>query len=366
MARQYGNFAWVNGTEKSPLSEFTNDIRRSKESDTHNADIFMKANAVWGDLKTFSMLTVRKRNTSSIHRLLQSLLRSSQSKQEQESSIVCCYRAIASLWGFNPAKSSTWKSAGTLLPHAKSICGYICTDAVEINFPVQITVNAARMLCECGLYMSMVLSHFTAAKLLLDKACFTLEAVTIDIFENKMLIKNALTHAYLTRGKIARYCGEYRNSDEDMNLALSHATEDWDIAAIYHEMGVLALKTDNFKNAKDSLLKSLKIKRRLNANLKSRGSDAKLSEQKPQGMSSSVVLTFSGDEAATLHQLAVVNLRENNLLEAERLFRCALSAESEAGQGGRAATLGQLGRVLDRQGKLKESLQCLQDAKKAL
>ena len=83
--------------------------------------------------------------------------------------------------------------------------------------------------------MSMVLSHFTAAKLLLDKACFTLEAVTID--ENEMEIKNALTHAYLTRGKIARYCGEYRNSDKDMNLALSHATEDWDIAAIYHEMG---------------------------------------------------------------------------------------------------------------------------------
>ena len=41
----------------------------------------------------------------------------------------------------------------------------------------------------------MVLSHFTAAKLLLDKACFTLEAVTID--ENEMEIKNALTHAFL-------------------------------------------------------------------------------------------------------------------------------------------------------------------------
>ena len=191
-----------------------------KSPDTHNADIFMKANAVWGDLKTFSMLTVRKRNTSSIHRLLQSLLRSSQSKEEQESSIVCCYRAIDSLWGFNPAKSSTWKNAGTLLPHAKSVCNYICTDAVEIDFPVQITVNAARMLCECGLYMSMVLSHFTAAKLLLDKACFTLEAVTIDILENKMLIKNALTHAYLTRGKIARYCGEYRNSDERYEFSI--------------------------------------------------------------------------------------------------------------------------------------------------
>ena len=139
-----------------------------------------------------------------------------------------------------------------------------------------------------------------------------------------MEIKNALTHAYLTRGKIARYCGEYRNSDKDMKLVLSHATEDWDIAAIYHEMGVLALKTDNFKNAKDSLLKSLKIKGSLNANLKTKGGDAKVNTQKPQGMSSSVVLTFSGDEAATLHQLAVVNLRENNLLEAERLFRCSV------------------------------------------
>ena len=147
-----------------------------------------------------------------------------------------------------------------------------------------------------------------------------------------------------------------------MNLALSHATEDWDIAAIYHEMGVLALKTDNFKRAKDCLLKSLKIKGRLNANLKINGSDAKAS--KASRDASDCSFNFSGDEAATLHQLAVVNLRENNLIEAERLFRCALSAESEAGQGGRAATLRQLGRVLDRQGKLKESLQCLQDAKK--
>ena len=56
---------------------------------------------------------------------------------------------------------------------------YICTDAVETDFPVQITINAARMLCECGLYMSMVLSHFTVAKLLLDKACFTLKLLRL-------------------------------------------------------------------------------------------------------------------------------------------------------------------------------------------
>ena len=45
VARQYGDFA-ANENEKSPLSEFTNGIRRSKESDTHNADIFMKASGM--------------------------------------------------------------------------------------------------------------------------------------------------------------------------------------------------------------------------------------------------------------------------------------------------------------------------------
>ena len=64
-----------------------------------------------------------------------------------------------------------------------------------------------------------------------------------------MEIKNALLMLTLSR-KDRKILREYRNSDKDMNLALSHATEKWDIAAIYHEMGVLALKTDNFKMQK--------------------------------------------------------------------------------------------------------------------
>ena len=94
-------------------------------------DVMMTTNEIWANLKTFSMLTVRQHNTSSIHRLLQSLLRTSQTNIEQEKSIYCCYKSIHSLWIFNPSKTVTWKEAGKILAHAKSICMYICTPKLQ-------------------------------------------------------------------------------------------------------------------------------------------------------------------------------------------------------------------------------------------
>jgi tetratricopeptide (TPR) repeat protein len=338
-------------TENSTSDTFVDDV--------DDINLVMKTNEVWATLKIFSMLTVRQHNTSSMHRLLQSLLRTSQTKQEQQDSITCCYYSIYSLWSFHPAKTETWKRAGKILSHAKSICMYICssTSSSHLDFPCSLKIDAGILLCECALYMSMVLSHFHAALSLLDEACSTLEDIPITTEK----IKNALARAYLTRGKVARYCGEYGNSDADMKSALSYATAEFDISAIHHEIGVLALKNDDFEHAKDALLKSLAIKVKYK---NSKNEANKQQKEQAAGIENeSVVLAFS-DESATLHQLAVVNLKKNNLKEAERLFRSALSAESEAGDGGRAATLRQLARVLDRQGKLNEALECLQDARK--
>merc|ERR1711871_1839100 len=108
------------------------------------------------------MLTVRQHNISSIHRLLQSLLRTSQTKQEQQDSISCCYNSIHSLWLFHPSKTKTWKHAGKILSHAKSICMYICSSnsSSNLDFSSSLKIAAGVFLCECALYMSMVLSHF--------------------------------------------------------------------------------------------------------------------------------------------------------------------------------------------------------------
>ena len=326
-------------------------------------DVMMTTNEIWANLKTFSMLTVRQHNTSSIHRLLQSLLRTSQTNIEQEKSIYCCYKSIHSLWIFNPSKTVTWKEAGKILAHAKSICMYICTPKLQtkLQFSISLKVDAATLLCECALYMSMVLSHFHAALSLLDIACGTLEDIPLKKDHDEANVKNALARAYLTRGKVARYCGEYDNSDENMKRALSYATSVFDISAIYHEIGVLALKKDNFKHAKMALIKSLNLKTKCKTK-RIQNNNNKQEEEEEEEESDSIVLAFS-DESATLHQLAVVNLKENNLSEAEKFFRSALSVDSEAGSGGRAATLRQLARVLDRRGKLKDALQCLQDAR---
>ena len=68
---------------------------------------------------------------------------------------------------------------------------------------------------------------------------------------------------------------------------------------------------------------------------------------------------------ATIHQLAVANIKQRRLDQAEKLLRLALSEtadESSAGKGGKAATLRQLGRVLEWRGKLSQALRCLQEA----
>ena len=94
------------------------------------------------------------------------------------------------------------------------------------------------------------------------------------------------------------------------------------------------------------MIKSLNLKTKCKTK-RIQNNNNKQAEEEEEEESDSIVLAFS-DESATLHQLAVVNLKENNLSEAEKFFRSALSVDSEAGSGGRAATLRQLARVLDR------------------
>ncbi len=319
---------------------------------------------VWSVLKTFSLLTMRQKNCASMHRLLQGLLRSRQSPEEQKHSIESCLDAISEMWSFDPADTNTWVKAGKELEHVILIGDHCCSSHGVLNFSLNVRLRAIKLLCEAALYMSMALSQFKTSKRLLVKTCKWLKSFTM---KSEKKTKNALARAFLTLGKVERYCGNFENADKNLKFALMNAHEEWDMAAIYHEIGVLSIKLDQYAAAKDALNKSLAIKRGLrnqeSTSSTSQGTEGSASSPSPGARQP--LLTFSGDTMATIHQLAVANIKQRQLDEAEKLLRLALSEtadESSAGKGGKAATLRQLGRVLEWRGKLPQSLQCLKEA----
>ena len=104
-----------------------------------------------------------------------------------------------------------------------------------------------------------------------------------------------------------------------------NAHEEWDMAAIHHEMGVLSIKVDEFASAEIYHNKSLTIKRRLRVEdstpplrISKGGHACQVHVRQP-------LLTFSGDTMATIHQLAVANIKQRRLDQAEKLLRLALS-----------------------------------------
>jgi tetratricopeptide (TPR) repeat protein len=314
--------------------------------------IYSEVNNTWSILKTFSLLSIRQRDNASMHRLLQGLVRSRQTLLDEKRSICCSLRAIADMWSFAPSDTSTWRKAGAQLEHVIVISKHACLYSANYGLGTVTQLSAYTLLCEAALYLSMALSEFTGAKRLLVEACESLQ--TLRISSSSKHVKIAMSRAYLTLGKVERYCGDYAAADDNLKAALANAEEECDYAAVHHEIGVLFLKREQYAAAEDALNASLQVKYGMKEQARQQGKEA-VDKRLP-------LLAYSGDDAATIHQLAVVNTKLRRLTKAEDLLRLALSAESRAGEGGKAATLRQLGRVLDRLGKIEESLMCLQEA----
>ena len=170
-----------------------------------------------------------------------------------------------------------------------------------------------------------------------------------------------------TAGKVMRYRGALPEAEARLREALAlyqhggadassaadggGSEDEWGAAATLHELGVVSIRRSEWAPAAELLQRSLEMKRRLKrAAAGGGGGGGGVARVHSSGASQ---VRFS-EEAATLHQLAVVatNARPARLEQAEALLRDALALESAGpfALGGRAATLQQLARVSERRG----------------
>jgi len=237
---------------------------------------------------------------------------------------------------------------------------------------VELQISTGALLTESALYMSMALSRFREARGVLDLALRVQRVPTGQGSQGSTTngglqrrLSHGLAHTTLTAGKVSRYCGEYHMSHAYLAKALAlHGTRDHasaDVAATLHEMGVLMIKRGLWSDAQRLLNESLVMKRALSTR-NSGGSGGSGSG----GSGGTNTENRFSEEAATLHQLAVVamNSKPRRLNEAETLLREALVVMQPGpfGVGGRAATLQKLAQVLERRGKSEDAEYYLKEA----
>ena len=245
----------------------------------------------------------------------------------------------------------------------------------------ELQIRASKLLTESALYMSMALSRFKEAHDVLKIALSiqtdgllppveegdvepqTGPGVSLDYLGLSKRLGESLAFTMHTAGKVARYCGQYKEAAQFLHGALqlrggsmtSLTSSSYDIAATLHELGVLHIKQAEWESARDLLNQSLCMKR----GLTSQGHGEEADPETAKAM------RFS-EEAATLHQLAVVALssKPRRLDLAESLLREALNVMHNGpfGIGGRAATLQKLAQVLEYQGKRVEARDILDEA----
>jgi tetratricopeptide (TPR) repeat protein len=326
------------------------------------------SNRIWLKLKKYSLLTVQ-RGHGSMHRLLQQLLRTT-SDHDAVRSLATCIWSIKQLWSFDPADASTWKEAGNVVDHIKCVGNQVRmvlekNEKIEKNeknsnnvnndiLLVELQINTGTLLTESALYMSMALSRFREARDVLDLALQVQRSKTeIALLNGSNILQKRLSrglaHTMHTAGKVSRYCGEYDTAHAFLTDALAirggRQKPSMDVAATLHELGVLMIKRGVWSEAQVLLEESLSMKRTISNN-----DQANIDNDKKECAPSSAA-RFS-EEAATLHQLAVVamNGKPRRLSKAEELLREALVVMKKGpfGVGGRAATLSKLAQVLER------------------
>ncbi len=215
------------------------------------------------------------------------------------------------------------------------------------SLAVELQVRAGALLTEGALYMSMALSRFKEAASVLDVA---LQIQRVDLlefagavtaadgggsaaardadaddrghpryFDLALRLRSGLAQTMHTAGKVSRYCGNYDEAHTFLQEALElqraaadigaegggpGAGDSHAVAASMHELGVLHIKRAAWDMASELLQASLAMKRRLHTSARGvdrrNGLPAVVGRRPP-----SPALRFS-EEAATLHQLAVV------------------------------------------------------------
>eukprot|EP00931_Biecheleriopsis_adriatica_P078455 TRINITY_DN51913_c0_g1_i1.p1 TRINITY_DN51913_c0_g1~~TRINITY_DN51913_c0_g1_i1.p1 ORF type:complete len:785 (+),score=160.23 TRINITY_DN51913_c0_g1_i1:165-2357(+) len=324
-----------------------------------------EADRIWMLLKRYSVLSVRDRTNGSMHRLLQQLLRTMQNENNAGSSLAYCMSALSASWSFDPADTTTWPDAGKQLDHVKTIGQHLDQLLQGTNSdsrcPVSLAAlgQAATLLTEAALYLSMALSRFDEANALLEIAT-RVQHARGPARSCGSEVQADMARILHTKGQVARYRGKLQeagvNLDEALQmrrqLARRAETNLWDVAASLHELGVLRQKELLPEAAELLLRESLQMKRALRA----RGVIP------PKARSQRFA-----DESATLHQLAVtaMSAKPSRLDQAEELLQEALALETSDnpfGRGARAASLQQLARVEIRRGFLDSAQGHLQAA----
>ncbi|KAI2512324.1 NB-ARC domain [Fragilaria crotonensis] len=160
---------------------------------------------------------------------------------------------------------------------------------------------------EAGVFSAMALNRFDDAKDSLDQSLEILNRID----NGSQSHSRARAAVLYELGRVLRYQGSFRNSEEALSKALlirsALVSTDFDerhgVAAILHELGVLEVKKHNLQAAADFLERALDLRRILDV-----------------GSAGEVV---EADCAATLHQLAAVHLARKppSLAEAEALLQ---------------------------------------------
>ena len=295
-----------------------------------SAQDFEQTDVIWKILKSYTVLTI-KDGKGSMHRLLAQALRASQSEQEGRRKVDICIQGVKSLWRFKPEQVDTWSESVNILEHVKAIASH----AFEQGSALRLETG---VLCkEAGVLSAMALNRFKEAEYSLNLSLKILAGADRGI--------SGCAHASALHelGRVYRYQGNLCESERALREALrirnrlsgKNPAAKQGVADTLHELGVLEVKKHNLDSAESFLRKALELRRSLGDN--------------------SALGDIKADCAATLHQLATVQVaRKPPFLEkAEALLREALSLSIQIGQ--RAATLKQLARVTIRQGQLNKA-----------
>eukprot|EP00588_Corethron_pennatum_P012599 CAMPEP_0194276572 /NCGR_PEP_ID=MMETSP0169-20130528/9126_1 /TAXON_ID=218684 /ORGANISM="Corethron pennatum, Strain L29A3" /LENGTH=1199 /DNA_ID=CAMNT_0039020315 /DNA_START=42 /DNA_END=3641 /DNA_ORIENTATION=+ len=326
----------VTSVENRGAENTANTLNTSRRA-SFSPNEFEQTDLIWKILKSFSLLVVKDAK-GSIHRLLAQALRMSQNEKDSRRNLAVCAQAVQH-WSFKPEQVDTWQDAGNMLEHVKAVVFHTS----ELNGAS--TLETAILSREAGVFSAMALNRFNEAQCSLE--------LSLKILEGIDRASAARTRALATTlhelGRVFRYQGKFRKSEEALRRALASRNEvaatgpaaQQGVAATLHELGVLEIKKHRLDSAESFLRQALDLRHVLDL-----GGDTEMEAQL----------------AATLHQLAAVQVaRKPPLLDkAWGMLQEALGLNMQIGQ--RAATLKQLARVAIRRGEFDSAEKSLAQA----
>lgn len=328
-----GRFDTKNVSVRSMASPVLRNAATAVSFDVRHSEVHINEllDECWSLLKASSFLIVRSgRNCGSMHRLLQQLLRSSQSRMTAEASIRHCVRACERQWTFEASKQMTWDHTAIILEHVRTLASFVPEHP-------SLCGDLGLLLTRASDYESVTRSHFRESLTLAVSALSLMSDTSVSIVEDWPHAANA-SIALRQIGKIMRYQGRLSLATlvTHRALAIQHALyrDDCRVEVVdtLHELGLLYTRTGRLDVADRFLRQALEMKRTL----------AK------RGNESDITL----DVASTLYALSRVVMLEKpkpKLKRAESLLLMAL----DMGCAGvaRASTLQQLARIAVRRGQ---------------